>query len=148
MRRVRSSFSKETRDYLVAHDQWFDDFIDFPDALARRISLYIPPFILSVEDTSEHEALEARDAWGQTLGDHGTPSWRRLSVDPAYDRRQRIRSESFRRSRLKAALSLRALRGRASPMLLWYRRDVRPMAVNCRVIVGRNDDGEKARGAR
>jgi hypothetical protein len=57
---VRASFSAEMRGYLTAHDEWFADVIDFRDALAHRISLYIPPFIVSVEDTFEHETLEAR----------------------------------------------------------------------------------------
>jgi hypothetical protein len=56
---ARGSFSKETRDYLTAHDGWFDDLIDFRDALAHRISLYIPPYG-SLTAAVEHEALEAR----------------------------------------------------------------------------------------
>ncbi len=48
------------RDYLATQDQWFDHLIDFRDALAHRISLYIPPFIASVENDAEYEALEVR----------------------------------------------------------------------------------------
>jgi hypothetical protein len=59
-KQIRSSFSQETRDYLTAHDQWFDDIIDFRDALAHRISLYIPPFIVSTRDEAAHKSLEAR----------------------------------------------------------------------------------------
>jgi hypothetical protein len=46
---VRGSFSKDTRDYLAAHDEWFDDLIDFRDALAHRVSLYIPPFVVPLK---------------------------------------------------------------------------------------------------
>jgi hypothetical protein len=57
---VRASFSAEMRAYLTAHDEWFADVIDFRDALAHRISLYIPPFIVPPENVAEHDALEAR----------------------------------------------------------------------------------------
>ena len=59
-KQVRESFSKETGDYLTAHDGWFDDIIDFRDALAQRISLYIPPFIVATKNETAHKALEAR----------------------------------------------------------------------------------------
>jgi hypothetical protein len=57
---VRGSLTEETSDYLTAHDDWFDDLIDFRDALAHRISLYIPPYIVSVKNEAAHKALEAR----------------------------------------------------------------------------------------
>jgi hypothetical protein len=57
---VRASFSSEMRACLNAHDEWFADVIDFRDALAHRISLYIPPFIVPPENVAEHDALEAR----------------------------------------------------------------------------------------
>jgi hypothetical protein len=57
---VRASFSKATRDFMTEHDGWFDDLIDFRDALAHRISLYIPPWIVSLKDEDAHKALEAR----------------------------------------------------------------------------------------
>jgi hypothetical protein len=47
-------------DYLTAHDGWFDDLIDFRDALAHRMSLYIPPFIVAVKNETAHKALEER----------------------------------------------------------------------------------------
>jgi hypothetical protein len=57
---VRGSFSPEMRDYLAAQDSWFNHIIDFRDALAHRIPLYIPPYIVSGNDDSEYDALEAR----------------------------------------------------------------------------------------
>jgi hypothetical protein len=57
---IRGSFSKDTRDYLVAHDGWLGDLIDFRDALAHRISLYIPPYVVSLKNEDAHRALEAR----------------------------------------------------------------------------------------
>jgi hypothetical protein len=57
---VRASFSQEMRDYLAGQDEWFADIIDFRDALAHRIPLYIPPFIVSPENDPEYEAREVR----------------------------------------------------------------------------------------
>ena len=69
---VRASFSDEMRDYLTGLDDWFAHIIEFRDALAHRIPLYIPPYIVSEEDDAEYEALEAR---------------KRISKDPEeYDR--------------------------------------------------------------
>ena len=57
---VRGSFSQEMRDYLASLDAWFAHIIDFRDALAHRIPLYIPPYIVSEKDDAAYEALEAR----------------------------------------------------------------------------------------
>jgi hypothetical protein len=57
---VRSSFSPEMRDYLAKQDDWFAHIIDFRDALAHRIPLYIPPYIVSEENDAKYEALEVR----------------------------------------------------------------------------------------
>jgi hypothetical protein len=55
---VRGSFSAGTRDYLAGRDEWFAHITDFRDALAHRISLYIPPFIVSEEDDPAYERLK------------------------------------------------------------------------------------------
>jgi hypothetical protein len=57
---VRSSLSQKMRDYLAGQDEWFAHVTDFRDALAHRIPLYIPPFIVSEENDAEYEALEVR----------------------------------------------------------------------------------------
>jgi hypothetical protein len=57
---VRSSLSQEMRDYLARQDDWFAHITDFRDALAHRIPLYIPPFIVSEENDPVYEALEVR----------------------------------------------------------------------------------------
>jgi hypothetical protein len=57
---VRASFSDDVRHFLTAHDDWFDDLIDFRDALAHRISLYIPPWVVSLHDEEAHKTLEAQ----------------------------------------------------------------------------------------
>lgn len=68
---VRGSFSKEMCDYLTAHDEWFAHVTDFRDALAHRISLYIPPFIVLLENVAEHEALEARKRATKDIEEYG-----------------------------------------------------------------------------
>jgi hypothetical protein len=58
--KVRASFSAETAGYLTGLDDWFAHIIDFRDALAHRIPLFIPPFIVSEENEAAYDALEAR----------------------------------------------------------------------------------------
>ncbi len=55
---VRASFSDEMRDYLTGLGDWFDHIIDFRDALAHRIPLYIPPYIVSQDNDAKYQALE------------------------------------------------------------------------------------------
>jgi hypothetical protein len=57
---VRSSFSQDMRNYLARLDEWFAHITDFRDALAHRIPLYIPPFIVSPEHDAEYDALVVR----------------------------------------------------------------------------------------
>jgi hypothetical protein len=57
---VRGSFSQEMRDFLIGLDPWFAHIIDFRDALAHRIPLYIPPYIVSEQNEAEYAALEVR----------------------------------------------------------------------------------------
>jgi hypothetical protein len=56
-RTVRRSFSPEFRDYLGTRRAWFDHLKDFRDALAHRIPLYIPPFVVAPEDWDQWKAL-------------------------------------------------------------------------------------------
>jgi hypothetical protein len=58
--KVRGSFSPEMGDYLAGLENWFAHIIDFRDALAHRIPLYIPPFVVGLANQAEHEALELR----------------------------------------------------------------------------------------
>jgi hypothetical protein len=57
---VRGSFSQEMRDSLTGLDPWFAHIIDFRDAFAHRIPLYIPPYIVSEQNEAEYAALEVR----------------------------------------------------------------------------------------
>ena len=57
---VRASFSQEMQDYLSGLAPWFDHIIDFRDALAHRIPLYIPPYIVADENDAAYGELEVR----------------------------------------------------------------------------------------
>ncbi len=51
---VRASFTPETQAYLSELDDWFIHIVDFRDALAHRIALYIPPYIVPVENDAAY----------------------------------------------------------------------------------------------
>jgi len=55
---VRAKFSKEFNDYITSRDDWFKGMKDFRDALAHRIPLYIPPFIVTRDVMDEYNRLE------------------------------------------------------------------------------------------
>jgi hypothetical protein len=55
---VRNSFSNEFRTYLDGRQEWFENLKDFRGSLAHRIPLYIPPYIVSLENMDEHNRLE------------------------------------------------------------------------------------------
>ncbi len=57
-RRVRRSFSPPFRSYLNSRQRWFTHMKDFRDALAHRIPLYIPPYIVAPEHVDEYQRLE------------------------------------------------------------------------------------------
>jgi hypothetical protein len=65
---VRSSLSPEFQDYLKTLDEWLEYVIEYRDALAHGIPLYIPPGFLPKENldayntlnTAMHEALNVR----------------------------------------------------------------------------------------
>jgi hypothetical protein len=57
---VRASFSPQLRDYLSGLDRWFNHIVDFRDALAHRIPLYIPPYCVPDANQAAYSALNAR----------------------------------------------------------------------------------------
>lgn len=56
---VRSSFSQPFRLYLDSLEPWFLHMKAFRDALAHRIPLYIPPFIVTPDRIGEYQRLGA-----------------------------------------------------------------------------------------
>lgn len=56
-REVRRSLSDKFRAYLENYSEWFDHIKDWRDALAHRIPLYIPPYIVSPGKFDEFNRL-------------------------------------------------------------------------------------------
>jgi hypothetical protein len=66
---VRASFSPDFVAYLDRRQSWVDDHLKvFRDALAHRIPLYIPPFIVDPKNIEEYNRLEAES--GAALSSH------------------------------------------------------------------------------
>jgi len=63
---VRSSFSDAFRAYLDSRTEWFEFLKDFRDALAHRIPLYIPPFMVPEKDAAKYEEL-GKAVWAAAL---------------------------------------------------------------------------------
>lgn len=84
---VRRSFSPTFQEYLKGLDSWRKATEDFRDALAHRIPLYIPPFMIRPTDATRY----------QDLTDRRMDALRRSDVD-AFDRLTTERSalEFFR----------------------------------------------------
>jgi hypothetical protein len=59
-RDIRRSFGPEFRTYLESRDDWFEAIGDIRDALAHRIPLYIPPFVLTHANEAAYMNLERR----------------------------------------------------------------------------------------
>ena len=57
---IRDSFSKEFQEYLKSFDDWFDHMGNFRDALAHRIPLYIPPYVVTTDKQAAYRELEDR----------------------------------------------------------------------------------------
>jgi hypothetical protein len=77
--RVRSTFSEDFQHYLLSRDDWFDGLVDYRDALAHRIPLYIPPYMFDPKDEAAHTDLEARQNQARLRGDE--TEYERLEVE-------------------------------------------------------------------
>lgn len=65
---VRTSFSSEFLRYLEGLDGWFDQLENFRHALAHRIPLYVPPYIVSQDKMAAYRGLENRKSDAQSRG--------------------------------------------------------------------------------
>jgi hypothetical protein len=59
-KKVRDTLSPELRAYLDSLEGWFDYLVDYRDALAHRIPLYIPPGCVRSKDHERARELERR----------------------------------------------------------------------------------------
>ena len=66
---VRSALSKEFQDYLQTLEAWFKHMADLRHALAHRIPLYIPPYVIQRKDLDAYKDFEARMAEAAKKGD-------------------------------------------------------------------------------
>jgi hypothetical protein len=57
---VRKSLSTDFQQYLTTLDEWFGVLEDFRHALAHRIPLYIPPYVVSNEKMAEYQKIDAK----------------------------------------------------------------------------------------
>jgi hypothetical protein len=57
---VRSSLSAELQEYLKTLDPWMSYIIEYRDALAHRIPLYVPPGGVPEKDVDAYNALSER----------------------------------------------------------------------------------------
>jgi len=60
-KQVRSTLSAELRTYLDSLEGWFDYLVDYRDALAHRIPVYIPPGCVQRKDLVKAKELENRE---------------------------------------------------------------------------------------
>lgn len=54
---VYASFSEEFRDYLDGLKEWFEVMEGYRHALAHRIPLYVPPYVVSEDVENRHQEL-------------------------------------------------------------------------------------------
>jgi hypothetical protein len=78
-RSVRATLSPEFRDYLGSLDPWFSHLADLRHALAHRIPLYIPPYVIQTKDEPAYLAFEAGMLEAAKNGDG--PEYDRLSTE-------------------------------------------------------------------
>jgi len=57
---VRASFSEEFQAYINGLDDWFGELGNFRDAIAHRIPLYIPPYVVPVGKEAAYRDFEKR----------------------------------------------------------------------------------------
>jgi hypothetical protein len=67
---VRGTFSPEMQGYLDRLAPWFEYVIDYRDALAHRIPLYIAPYMVPDETAAAYQALEAQSLAARDASEH------------------------------------------------------------------------------
>jgi hypothetical protein len=76
---VRASFSAKFQVYLKGLDAWFDYLENFRHALAHRIPLYIPPYVVTKDKEAAHRELE--DRMTDAIKRRNYADYERLSVE-------------------------------------------------------------------
>jgi hypothetical protein len=76
---IRSSFSPEFKSYLETMDAWFEYLVEYRDALAHRIPLYIPPGGVRSKDIAAYNAL--MDGMNKAIRQFDRATYERLSLE-------------------------------------------------------------------
>jgi hypothetical protein len=66
---VRGTLSQELQDYLKTLDAWFRHLAGLRHALAHRIPLYIPPYVIEAKDEAAYRDFETKMADAGKRGD-------------------------------------------------------------------------------
>lgn len=76
---VRLTLSEELQSYLKGLDPWFDHLSKLRHALAHRIPLYIPPYVISDKEAAAYAKLESEMV--EAIKRHDFKEYDRLSVE-------------------------------------------------------------------
>jgi hypothetical protein len=76
---VRLTLSQEFQDYLKSLDEWFKHLSNLRHALAHRIPLYIPPYVVAQTDEAAYRDFEAK--MKEALRQHQFDEYDRLSTE-------------------------------------------------------------------
>jgi hypothetical protein len=76
---VRGTLSQEFQSYLATLDAWFKHIATLRHALAHRIPLYIPPYVIESKDEAAYKDFEVRMTEAAKSGDF--TEYDRLSVE-------------------------------------------------------------------
>ena len=74
---VRDSFSEDFRHYLDGLNEWFSQVENFRHALAHRIPLYVPPYVVNENEAAKEKELE--QARREAINRHDFDEYERLA---------------------------------------------------------------------
>ena len=75
---MRATLSEDFRNYLKTLDAWFAHLTDLRHALAYRIPLYIPPYVIETKDEVAYKDFEIKMA--EAAKKHDFTDYDRLSL--------------------------------------------------------------------
>jgi hypothetical protein len=76
---VRATLSKAFREYLAGLEKWFEHIGELRHALAHRIPLYIPPYVIQKADEAAYRDFEAK--MSDAIKKHDFEGYDQLSVE-------------------------------------------------------------------
>lgn len=76
---VRTTVSKELQNYLSVLNPWFEHIADLRHALAHRIPLYIPPYVIQTADEPAYRDFETK--MSEAIKEHDFAKYDKLSAE-------------------------------------------------------------------